>query len=983
MWFFNLNAINNLLLSFLLFVMIIYFIIRSVKNKEIIFILIFMIQLFLWQLCFLFRNAYLDPLSAYPLYYFLNSGYTVFSYHALVMFSYYFITPVFPKETKTLFYAGLIISFSIILFSLFFVFTQAPTVVFDSTLHVYDAKPASHRKIILITLLIFIIVTAKNLIYKVFILKGEQKIFVRNISIALLTGTTAVVGVSFINVFYPINQHIHNTINTQIAGFLFIYFYLSYLSYHRIAFFYADKAIFLVIFILIIISSLLTSFAFVIYEKMYLRNINEVTTRIVKEIEYSGVGGSTNKRIENLYADLVSYVLLEDYSDKKKIIIFNKGNLIDDTKISYEGKSNALMFHPGEEAKNLCFERKTGNYILHTGIPYVHYRENIHSFVKTSIMSLAVVIVFIFVFFRFVILVGLTQPLRKIRKGISEIRKGNINYKIDISDRDELGLVAEQFNKMIDDIKKKSEEIIKSEEKYRELTSLLPDIIYETDVNLNITYFNKTGIQITGYTEENIAEGISLKDLFEENECSRLAHLLLEKNTDRTSYGISRTTIKKNDGKYIYVENNAVPVFIGEIPVGIRGVMRDVSEKIQMEQNLIQAQKMETIGTLAGGIAHDFNNILTGIIGTISILEMKLQKNLKPSKDDIIKAISIIKKSSEKASNVVKQLLMVSRKQKPNFDAIDINNIAKNIYEICYNSFDKKIQLNFSFLGEEALILADDTQIAQMLLNLCVNARDAMTIMRPPTQEQGGVLSLSIEKVKADRNFKERYPEAVHEDYIKIHVSDTGVGIEEKNLSRIFDPFFTTKPKEKGTGLGLAMVYNIVKQHNGFIIMNSTVSVGTTVNVYIPSVSAKTHIKDIIFLPQKEVFKNKGTILLVDDDSTVQMICSDILKMLGFSVINAYDGKQCIEMFREKKNDINAVILDVMMPVMSGDETLTELFKMNPNIKVLISSGFREDPRISHMLMLGAKGFLQKPYTIEKLAEALSTIFENDSITHI
>jgi signal transduction histidine kinase len=219
--------------------------------------------------------------------------------------------------------------------------------------------------------------------------------------------------------------------------------------------------------------------------------------------------------------------------------------------------------------------------------------------------------------------------------------------------------------------------------------------------------------------------------------------------------------MKKKNGDCIYVENNASVIYSKDIPVGLRGVIRDVTEKIQMEQNLIQAQKMETIGTLAGGIAHDFNNILTGITGTVSLLELKLQKKDIPSRDDITNALTIIKKSSERAANVVKQLLMVSREQKPFFEIIDINDVAKNVYDICYNSFDKKIQLSFSLLDENAFIMADETQMNQMLLNLCVNARDAMTIMRPKDHEQGGVLSLSIEKMKLDQNLKDKYPEAI------------------------------------------------------------------------------------------------------------------------------------------------------------------------------------------------------------------------------
>ncbi len=975
MWLFHPNSINNFLLAFLLLVMIVYFIIRGTKTKEVLFILIFMVQLFLWQLCFLFRNIYLDPVAAYPLYYFLNSGYTVFSYHALAMFSYYFITPVFEKELKIVFYSGLILSIIVIAYSIFIIFPHAPVIFFDTTLQIYDARPAPHRKYILLILLIFIALTAKNLIYKVYLLKSEQKSFVRNISIALLTGITAVVGVSFINIYYPINQYIQNTINTHIAGLLFIYFYLSYLSFYRVTFLYSDKAVFLVIFILIIVSSLSTSFTSMTHERSYKKEINEIVSIIWRDIEYSGINERTNNRIERLYSSKTSYVVLEDLTKSEIILFQGKPPVISSDQFTNHTTDGIILFHPGEEGQTLCFEKRVVKSILHVGIPYLSYRENVDVFVKANLLALLVEIAVIIIFFRFAILIGLTQPLRKIRSGITEIRKGNLHHKIDIPAQDELGLIAEQFNMMIYDLRITGEAIRRSEKKFRELTSMLPDVIYETDFQLNITFFNRTGSVITGYTEDDIAKGISLKNLFDDDECARLAHML-EHHLENRPFAITRQRLKKKDGEFIYVENNASVIFTGDCPTGIRGVIRDVTEKIQMEQNLIQAQKMETIGTLAGGIAHDFNNILTGITGTVSLLEVKLKKDNIPSREDIIKAISIIKKSSEKASNVVKQLLMVSRQQKPHFEIIDINDIVKNVYEICYNSFDKKIQFVFSYLSEGAFVIADDTQMTQMLLNICVNARDAMTIMRQKDHEQGGVLSLSIEKIINDQNLKDQYPDAIYNEYIKISVADTGIGIEENALSRVFDPFYTTKSKDKGTGLGLSMVYNIVKQHNGFIIINSVVHKGTTVAVYIPSAQFKNAV-DITGLQQTEVRKHHGTIMVVDDDAMVQSICSDLLKVLGYSIINAFDGKQCIETYLERKNEIDAVILDVMMPVMSGDETFKELLKLNPVIKVLVSSGFREDPRISEMMVLGARGFIQKPYTIEKLANALSLVFEN------
>jgi PAS domain S-box-containing protein len=973
MMLFNPNSINNLLLFILLFVMLWYFIVRSKKNLEVIFLVVFIVQLVLWQLFFLIRNIYFDPVATYPLYYFLNSGFTVFAYLSLAMFSYYFITPIFRRESQIIFFTGLFIAVAIFLYSIAYVFPGGVKTVFDPILHVYEAEPGPHRKIILFVLLVFIIITAKNLFYKIVIFRGEQRAFALHLAIALLTGISAVVGVSFIHQYYPIHPNIHNTINTYLAGFLFIYFYLVYLSYSGVPFLYSDKAVLLILFVMILISSMTTSLTFVIYERSFIKGRQDMVKQIALEIANAGDETEmVSELLARLYHQKVEYIILRDKSGTPNRIYFgpDRGFMERDSAIP-DGNVH-WRIHTEDQAAFYCFETTVADNVLHVGIPYIQYRKHIHEFVRAGFVTVLTIIVMLFVFMRFVVIIGLTRPLKRLFSGVREIRGGNLDHRIEISAQDEIGFVARQFNLMVDDLRISGDIIKKSERKFRELTGMLPDIIYETDLDLNVTYFNKAGFEITGFGDEDLRSGLSLIEFIDQDEFRRLRALLAGKN-EGAFHKIATHRIRRKNGEILFGENNTAIIYEKDLPVGLRGVIRDVTEKIRIENSLLQAQKMEIIGTLAGGIAHDFNNILTGITGTVSLLEFKIDRPGALSADEIKRNLGVLKQSADRAADMVKQLLAISRHRKPVLDRIDLNPVASGVYEICKNSFDKKIKLNFNYLEGGAFVMADETQMGQVLLNLCVNARDAMTIMRPDGEEHSGELSVFIEKMDPDRLLELRIPEMSVRSHCRLRVRDTGVGMSRETISRIFDPFFTTKQKGEGTGLGLAMVYNIVKQHGGVIDIDSGLSVGTIIDVYIPAADFDSFRET----PGSEGAGPDnfcGTLLLVDDDPIVQKTCGDMLTMLGCTVISAVDGQEGVDIYRARHGDINAVILDVVMPIMSGNEAFDELKKINPEIRVLVSSGFREDPRIDEMLEKGAMGFIQKPYTLNALSEKISRV---------
>ncbi len=396
----------------------------------------------------------------------------------------------------------------------------------------------------------------------------------------------------------------------------------------------------------------------------------------------------------------------------------------------------------------------------------------------------------------------------------------------------------------------------------------------------------------------------------------------------------------------------------------------DVTESERKDSQLRQSQKMETIGTLAGGLAHDFNNVLAGIIGTLSLLRFKLERDDGLQPGELPNALTMIEASANRAADMVQHLLALSRKQELSFVPMDLNMTIQHVMEICRNTFDKSVELLPLLAPTPAMISSDPTQMEQVLLNLCLNAAHAMTIMRNETDRWGGKLTVSLEAARADAEFCRIHPEAVEGNYWHLAVSDQGVGIAPHLLTKVFDPFFTTKSKEKGSGLGLAMAYNIVHQHKGFIDVHSEVAAGTTFHVFLPALEegASEQSRDP---GDEELPHGQGLILVVDDEPMIRQISREALEACGYSVILAENGQQGVDLFRERHDDIVLVLLDMNMPKKSGREACVEIKQIDPRAKVVMVSGFRNDDRMAELLSLGVTDFMQKPYTMKMLASTI------------
>ncbi|MBW1985497.1 MAG: response regulator [Deltaproteobacteria bacterium] len=432
---------------------------------------------------------------------------------------------------------------------------------------------------------------------------------------------------------------------------------------------------------------------------------------------------------------------------------------------------------------------------------------------------------------------------------------------------------------------------------------------------------------------------------------------------------IENYEIVKKDGS-IFVPEMSVSLIQDKdgSAVGFRSLVRDVTErrkaeqeKLRLENRLQQAQKMESIGTLAGGVAHDFNNLLMSMQGNVSLMLYKIG-----SDDPYYEKLKTIEQHIHDGSDLTKQLLGFARGGKYEVKTTDINEIIQKTSNM-FARTNKEIRVHDKFQTDIWTVETDQGQISQVLLNLYVNAWQAMPL--------GGDLYISTENVDLDE--KTTKPHAVEPGkFIKISVTDTGTGMDEITLKRIFEPFFTTKEMGRGTGLGLASAYGIIRNHGGIIDVYSEMGKGTTFNIFLP-------ISDKIFIKQEEpkidIVKGTETILFVDDEDRIIDSAQEMLEALGYTVLTAKSGDEALYRFKENMDKIDIIILDMVMSGMGGGEVFDHLRKINPDVKVLLSSGYSINGHAAEIMKRGCNGFIQKPFTLEQVSKKIREILEKDT----
>ena len=516
----------------------------------------------------------------------------------------------------------------------------------------------------------------------------------------------------------------------------------------------------------------------------------------------------------------------------------------------------------------------------------------------------------------------------------------------------------------ITDRKNAEEKLKTSEELNRGIVINAPIGIVYLDKMGEISYLNQSMANLLGM-------GSDSKDTMLDQNFYKILHLS-DDDMKEISHKISAgESFKGKEVKFItlkgderIMEIHAAPKFgaSGELAGSILMCL-DLTNYKEMELHLRQAQKMEAIGTLAGGIAHDFNNLLTGIMGNVELALMTMDES-HPLRENLQR----MQKSAMRATELTAQLLAFGRRRMEQPKVVNLNGAIDEAVELLHRTIDPRIEILCQKDPNLWVVKADEGQINQVLLNMLVNATDAMP--------DGGKLYVKSGNTVIEEAYCKVNTEANPGEHIKLTIEDTGFGIRPENLEKIFDPFFTTKEPGKGTGLGLAMVYGIIKGHNGWIEVESEVGRGTVFKIFLPRVrevlgSEKTKKHEDVLIGGSE------TILVVDDEDMVRNLGETILKQFGYKVFTAVDGFNAIEMFEKQRDKIELVILDMTMPRKSGRDTLRELLERKKDLKIIISSGYSKGGPVEELLEMGAKGFVQKPYRLSQLLKIVREILDN------
>jgi two-component system cell cycle sensor histidine kinase/response regulator CckA len=409
-------------------------------------------------------------------------------------------------------------------------------------------------------------------------------------------------------------------------------------------------------------------------------------------------------------------------------------------------------------------------------------------------------------------------------------------------------------------------------------------------------------------------------------------------------------------------DTSAYPVFgSGGGVEAVAVFARDITQHKRLQEQLRQASKMEAVGTLAGGMAHDFNNLLQVILGYADLL--LLDKD--PTHPDYGR-VKAVRESARKGRDLVQRILTFSRKVEFSPRPIDLNHEVRKAQELLYRTVPKMIEIKLNLAERLKTINGDPDQIEQVLVNLAVNARDAMP--------EGGRLSFETRNVSLDEHFCTDHPEVRPGDYVLLQVSDTGLGMEKDVLDRIFEPFYTTKDTGEGTGLGLAMVYGIVKGHGGHIACSSQLGAGTTFQIYFPTVEEDVQ-ADSETTMEMPPFGTE-TLLLVDDDESVIEVGTEMLSRAGYQILTASSGQEAVEIFRTSKEKIALIILDLIMPEMGGRRCLEELLAIDPEVRVLIATGYYANGPKQEIIDAGARGFIRKPFETKQILVEIRKILD-------
>ena len=546
-----------------------------------------------------------------------------------------------------------------------------------------------------------------------------------------------------------------------------------------------------------------------------------------------------------------------------------------------------------------------------------------------------------------------------------------LNEELLVRQRTEQELKRSQ-DRLEDTVRERTADLRRSEERYRLLAENVADVIWTLGLDLRTDYISPSVESLRGYSPEE-AKAHSLEEVLTPDSFRRFRDAL-DREWDRFLGGewklrTMELEFSRKDGSTVWTESTLSGLYDDQGKArNILGVCRDISErrsaeeeKEKLEDQLRQAQKMEAVGRLAGGVAHDFNNLLTAISGYSSLLLSSLEEG-----DPLRLHVEEIRKAEDRASSLTRQLLAFSRKQVLQPEVMDLNTTVADLKKLLQRLIGEDVEFVTILDPELGTVEMDPGQIQQVILNLAVNAKDAMPM--------GGKLTLETSNVELSEEYARKHEGVEPGSYVMLAMSDTGAGMDEETRKKIFEPFFTTKGMEKGTGLGLATVYGIVKQSGGHIWVYSELECGSVFKVYLPRVFGKhTDVRPDV--RKAEELTGTETVLLVEDEESVRTLVSKILQKSGYRLFEAKNGEEALDICMRHNEGVHLVITDVIMPRMSGRELADRLTASNPDLQVLYISGYTDNAIVHHGVLDSGVAFLEKPFTpgalLRKVREVL------------